>query len=69
MKVNILKTHYNSITSQIEVSPSDMISEGAGDIQTYIILDVNGVPFQNRKTTGFTFRENELPASIKMALD
>jgi hypothetical protein len=75
MNVNVLKTHYNSVTNRIQVSTSDMISESVrtkesnDDIPNYIILDVNGIPLQNKKTTGFTLREDELPASIKMALD
>jgi hypothetical protein len=68
MKLNILKTHYNSNTGRIEVSSADAILESREN-PIYVILDVNGVPLQNRKTTGFTFREEELPASIKMALD
>jgi hypothetical protein len=69
MNVNVLKTHYNSVTNRIQVSTSDMITESKADVPNYIILDVNGIPLQNKKTTGFTLREDELPASIKMALD
>ena len=68
MKLNVLKTHYNSNTGRIEVSAADAILESREN-PIYVILDVNGVPLQNRKTTGFTFREGELPASIKMSLD
>ena len=69
MNVNVLKTHYNSVTNRIQVSTSDMIIESNADVPNYIILDVNGIPLQNKKTTGFTLREDELPSSIKMALD
>ena len=69
LNINVLKTHYNSVTNRIQVSTSDMILESTADNPNYIILDVTGIPLQNKKTTAFTLREDELPASIKMALD
>jgi len=58
--VTIIKTHYNSITHMIE--PVDEIG---GPSTNFIIVDVDGIPLQNRRTTGFTLTEEELPASIR----
>jgi len=69
LNVNVLRTYYNSETNRIDISQSDSIIESKADVPNYIVLDVNGVPLQNKKTTGFTLREDELPASIQMALD
>jgi hypothetical protein len=68
LNVNIIKTYYDSATGRIQPS-SDMIVGSKAEVPNYIVLDVNGVPLQNRKTTGFTLREDELPSSMKMALD
>ena len=68
LNINIIKTYYDSGTGRIQPS-SDVIIGSKAEVPNYIVLDVNGTPLQNRKTTGFTLREDELPSSMKMALD
>jgi hypothetical protein len=69
LHVNILKTQYNSEKHRIDVYEQMRGSERIrpDDPQTFIVLDVDGLPLQNVKTRQFTIKENELPASIKAA--
>jgi hypothetical protein len=66
--VNVLRTRYDAEKGRIDVSLGDSIIQSKADIPKYVILDVNGVPLQNRKSSGFTLEESELPASIYEAV-
>jgi len=68
LQVNVIRTQYNSAKGRIEAS-HDIIEESKAEIPNYVVLDVNGIPLQNRITTGFTFREDELPESIVMIVN
>ena len=60
--ITVIMTHYNSITHRIE--PVTEIS-GLSPSTNFMVIDVDGIPLQNRRTTGFTLTEEELPASIR----
>jgi len=63
LKTTIIFTQYDSMSHRIE--PVEQLQGSVAEPRTYLVVDVDGIPLQNKKTKGFTLREDELPASLR----